>query len=178
MDSITSGKQRQKVRAETWVKIAINPEDIALTPSDVLAKVTKESNYLGGRTNYCISSLFTQCLPFISFQSDLLWLTCRKIVRVDFFQRKSNPKRVRYKKRRIYNRRFQNRVLFQVVTHARSVWYSSNNSINNNFLSYCFLAQPRQIKELKQYSLRRNACVIFDQSKLSRIRFAANITDL
>ena len=71
IDSITSGKQRQKVRAETWVKIAINPEDIALTPSDVLAKVTKESNYLGGRTNYCISSLFTQCLPFISFQSDL-----------------------------------------------------------------------------------------------------------
>ena len=51
MDSITSGKQRQKVRAETWVKIIINPEEIALTPSDILARVTKESNYLGGRTN-------------------------------------------------------------------------------------------------------------------------------
>ena len=46
MDSITSGKQRQKVRAETWVKITINPEEIALTPSDVLAKVTKEKNDL------------------------------------------------------------------------------------------------------------------------------------
>ena len=46
MDSITSGKQRQKVRAETWVKITINPEEIALTPSDVLAKVTKKNNDL------------------------------------------------------------------------------------------------------------------------------------
>ena len=46
MDSITSGKQRQKVRAETWVKITINPEEIALTPSDVLAKVRKEKNDL------------------------------------------------------------------------------------------------------------------------------------
>ena len=46
MDSITSAKQRKKVRAETWVKITINPEDIALTPSDVLAKVTKKNNDL------------------------------------------------------------------------------------------------------------------------------------
>ena len=46
MDSITSGKQRKKVRAETWVKITINPEEIALTPSDVLAKVTKKNNDL------------------------------------------------------------------------------------------------------------------------------------
>ena len=41
MDSITSGKQRQKVRAETWVKITIKPEE-----SDVLAKVTKKNNDL------------------------------------------------------------------------------------------------------------------------------------
>ena len=44
MDSITSGKQRQKARAETWVKITINPpinpEEIALTLSDVLSRVT------------------------------------------------------------------------------------------------------------------------------------------
>ena len=46
MDSMTSGKQRQKVRAETWVKITINPEEIVLTPSDVLAWVTKENNNL------------------------------------------------------------------------------------------------------------------------------------
>ena len=46
MDSITSAKQRKEVRAETWVKITINPEDIALTPSDVLAKVTKKNNDL------------------------------------------------------------------------------------------------------------------------------------
>ena len=44
MDSITSGKQRQKVRAETWVKITIKPEEIA--PSDVLVKVTKKNNDL------------------------------------------------------------------------------------------------------------------------------------
>ena len=46
MDLITSGRLRQKKRAETWVKITINPTEIALTPSDVLARVTKENNDL------------------------------------------------------------------------------------------------------------------------------------
>ena len=46
MDSITSGKQRQKVRAETWVTTTTNPEEIALPPSDVSARVTKEKNDL------------------------------------------------------------------------------------------------------------------------------------
>ena len=46
MDSITSGKQRQKVRAVTWVTNTINPEEIALPPSDVSARVTKEKNDL------------------------------------------------------------------------------------------------------------------------------------
>ena len=46
MDLITSGRLRQKIRAETWVKITINPKEIALTPSDVLARVTKENNDL------------------------------------------------------------------------------------------------------------------------------------
>lgn len=46
MDSITSGKQRQKVRAETWVTNTTNPEEIALPPSDVSARVTKEKNDL------------------------------------------------------------------------------------------------------------------------------------
>ena len=46
MDSITSGKQRQKVRADTWVTNTINPEEIALPPSDVSARVTKEKNDL------------------------------------------------------------------------------------------------------------------------------------
>ena len=46
MDSITSGKQKQKVRAETWVTNTTNPEEIALPPSDVSARVTKEKNDL------------------------------------------------------------------------------------------------------------------------------------
>ena len=46
MDLITSGRLRQKIRAETWVKITINPKEIALTPSDVFARVTKENNDL------------------------------------------------------------------------------------------------------------------------------------
>ena len=58
MDSITSGKQRQKVRAETWVKITINPEEIALTPSDVLAKVTKKNNDLSTTVEEKIAELY------------------------------------------------------------------------------------------------------------------------
>ena len=46
MDLITSGRLRQKKRAETWVKVTINSKEIALTPSDVLARVTKENNDL------------------------------------------------------------------------------------------------------------------------------------
>lgn len=45
------------------------------------------------------------------------------------------------------------------------------NNRNNDFLSYCCVAPLWQGNELKQYSLRRNARVIFDQSELSRIRF-------
>ena len=41
---------------------------------------------------------------------------------------------------------------------------SSNNAVHDN--------------KLKQDSLRRKARVIYDQSKLSRLRFAANILDL
>ena len=75
----------------------------------------------------------------------------------------------------MYNERFQNWMLFQLVTQVEWVIFS-NNSINNNFLlSCCFLARSAwTVNELEWYCLRRTACIIYVQSKLSRVKFTAN----
>ena len=66
-------------------------------------------------------------------------------------------------------------MLFQLVTQVEWVIFS-NNSINNNFLlSCCFLARSAwTVNELEWYCLRRTACIIYVQSKLSRVKFTAN----
>ena len=66
-------------------------------------------------------------------------------------------------------------MLFQLVTQVEWVIFS-NNSINNNFLlSCCFLARSAwTVNELEWYCLRRTACIIYNQSKLSRVKFTAN----
>lgn len=46
MDSITNGKKRKSVRADTWIKLSINPEKIDRSPSDVLAQLTEENRKL------------------------------------------------------------------------------------------------------------------------------------
>ena len=37
VQSSTNGKKRKRLKAETWVKLGIKPEEIKQTPSDVLA---------------------------------------------------------------------------------------------------------------------------------------------
>ena len=52
MESITNGKKRKSLRADSWIKVGIHPEEIRQSPTDVLAQLTKKklqpSCYRGG----------------------------------------------------------------------------------------------------------------------------------
>ena len=61
------------------------------------------------------------------------------------------------------------------LKHARFKCDIRNNRWNNKFRGLCFLAPPWQVNELRQYSLRRKARVIFDQWEPPCLRFAAYI---
>ena len=39
-------KKKKKIRTETWIKLAIKPEEIKLSPNDVLTKLTEENGNL------------------------------------------------------------------------------------------------------------------------------------
>ena len=42
IQATTNGKKRKRLKAETWVKLAIKPGEIQRTPNDVLAQLTQE----------------------------------------------------------------------------------------------------------------------------------------
>lgn len=42
----TNGKKRKRLKGETWIKLAIKPEEIEQTPNDVLAQLTQENSKL------------------------------------------------------------------------------------------------------------------------------------
>lgn len=42
----TNGKKRRRLKGETWIKLAIKPEEIEQTPNDVLAQLTQENGKL------------------------------------------------------------------------------------------------------------------------------------
>ncbi|CAH3178545.1 unnamed protein product, partial [Porites lobata] len=46
IQATTDGKRRKKIRTETWIKLAIKPEEIKLSPNDVLTKLTEENGNL------------------------------------------------------------------------------------------------------------------------------------
>jgi len=46
VESITNGKKRKRVRAETWVKLSIKPDEVKQTPKDVVTQLTEENEDL------------------------------------------------------------------------------------------------------------------------------------
>ena len=46
MQSTKDGKKRRRLKAETWIKLAIRPEEIKQTPDDVLAQLTQDNSRL------------------------------------------------------------------------------------------------------------------------------------
>ena len=46
IQATADGKRRKKIRTETWIKLAIKPEEIKLLPNDVLTKLAEENGNL------------------------------------------------------------------------------------------------------------------------------------
>ena len=46
MQSTKDGKKRKRIKAETWIKLAIRPDEIKQTPNDVLAQLTEDNSKL------------------------------------------------------------------------------------------------------------------------------------
>ena len=46
VQAITNGKIRKRLKAETWVKLAIHPEEIQRTPNDIMAQFTQQNSNL------------------------------------------------------------------------------------------------------------------------------------
>jgi len=43
---LKDGKKRKRVKAETWIKLAIRLDEIKQTPNDVLAQLTEDNSKL------------------------------------------------------------------------------------------------------------------------------------
>ena len=46
VQAITNGKIRKRLKVETWVKLAIHPEEIQRTPNDIMAQLTQQNSNL------------------------------------------------------------------------------------------------------------------------------------
>ena len=46
VQSTKDGKKRKRIKAETWIKLAIRPDEIKQTPNDVLAQLTEDNRKL------------------------------------------------------------------------------------------------------------------------------------
>ena len=46
IETISNGKKRKEVRADTWINFAIHPEEIERSPRDVMAQLTEENDEL------------------------------------------------------------------------------------------------------------------------------------
>ena len=54
----TNGKERKRLKAETWLKLAINPEEIQRTPNDVMAQLIQQNNKLSTTVKERASDLY------------------------------------------------------------------------------------------------------------------------
>ena len=54
----TNGKERKRLKAETWLKLAINPEEIQRTPNDVMAQLIQQNSKLSTTVKERASDLY------------------------------------------------------------------------------------------------------------------------
>ena len=60
IQATTNGKKRKRLKAETWVKLAIKPEEIQRTPNDVLAQLTKQNSQLSATVEERAADLYDE----------------------------------------------------------------------------------------------------------------------
>ena len=54
----TNGKERKRLKAETWLKLAINPREIQDTPNDVMAQLIQQNSKLSTTVKERASDLY------------------------------------------------------------------------------------------------------------------------
>ena len=54
----TNGKERKRLKAETWLKLAINPEEIQRTPHDVMTQLIQQNSKLSTTVKERASDLY------------------------------------------------------------------------------------------------------------------------
>ena len=60
IQATTNGKKRKRLKAETWVKLAIKPEEIQRTPNDVLAQLTQQNSQLSATVEERAADLYDE----------------------------------------------------------------------------------------------------------------------
>ena len=58
--AITNGKERKRLKAETWLKLAVNPEEIQRTPNDVMAQLIQQNSNLSTTVKERASDLYNE----------------------------------------------------------------------------------------------------------------------
>jgi len=60
MQSTKDGKKRKRIKAETWIKLAIRPDEIKQTPNDVLAQLTEDNSKLRAAVDEKAADLYDE----------------------------------------------------------------------------------------------------------------------
>ena len=56
----TNGKRRKRLKAETWIKLAIKPEEIQHTPNDVVVQLMQQNSQLGATVEERAADLYDE----------------------------------------------------------------------------------------------------------------------
>ena len=46
IQAITDGKRRKRIKAETWIKVGIKPDEVQCTPNHIMAELESDDNFL------------------------------------------------------------------------------------------------------------------------------------
>jgi len=60
IQATTNGKKRKRLKAETWVKLALKLEEIQRTPNDVLAQLTQQNSQLSATVEEKAADLYNE----------------------------------------------------------------------------------------------------------------------
>ena len=71
----TNGKKRKRLKAETWLKLAINPKEIQRTPNDVMAQLIQQNSNLSTTVEDRAADLYDQMQRKLAHSVNRLWIS-------------------------------------------------------------------------------------------------------
>jgi len=60
VQTVTNGKIRKRLKAETWVKLGIHPEENQRTPNDIMAQLTQQNSNLSTTVDERAAELYDE----------------------------------------------------------------------------------------------------------------------